>query len=286
MHELRGAGHDPAVPDSHPLLQGGCLDELRMPALPLSEFGDPVGMYLLSCPHCRRPWPNARSPPQAGQIQERGCQYVFKVTAQADLNRQIVRSESCTCFFPELELEIPNQRGQLTTIEGLLTNVLEDLSTDQPAREHTDPDSYAKIEAFCDRIRNTISGVALPFYLKLDDPAGNSWIEPQPGDPRGKWVRTDYIRTSAQNSALGLTDTGDNGVEKPTEAPTTDFSHTEVHTFPATCPSCTRPCNTYMKFVDIPHFKEVVIMSTVCDDCGCMFSHPLIPTCVYLINII
>lgn len=118
-----------------------------------------------------------------------------------------------------------------------------------------------------------------PFHLKLDDPAGNSWVEPQPGDPRGKWVRTDYVRTREQNEALALTDTGETGAEKVSKreeeegvAQQGDFRHNEVHTFPATCPSCVRPCNTYMKFVDIPHFKEVVIMSTVCDDCGCMFS--------------
>ena len=106
-------------------------------------------------------------------------------------------------------------------------------------------------------------------------------MEPQPGDPRGKWTRTDYVRTREQNEALALTDTGDNGVERTAvggegeEGGEKDFRHNEVHTFPATCPSCVRPCNTYMKFVDIPHFKEVVIMSTVCDDCGCMSSPQL-----------
>ena len=89
------------------------------------------------------------------------------------------------------------------------------------------------------------------------------------------------MRTREQNEALGLTDTGDSGVERTAaggeeeEGGEKDFRHTEVHTFPATCPSCVRPCNTYMKFVDIPHFKEVVIMSTVCDDCGCMSPPPL-----------
>lgn len=253
-----------------------------MPALWVSEFGDSVCECAITS-----------SPPsllillpidfrvltfyffyQAGQIQERGCQYVFKVTNKSDLNRQLVKSETCTSSFPELSLEIPAQRGHLTTIEGLLTNVLEDLSSDQPVRQHTDPENYQKIEAFCDRIRNTLAGGGgvFPFHLKLNDPAGNSWVEPQPGDPRGKWVRTDYVRTREQNEALALTDTGDSGVERTTEGGGKDFRHTEVHTFPATCPSCVRPCNTYMKFVEIPHFKEVVLMSTVCDDCGCMFS--------------
>lgn len=195
------------------------------------------------------------------------------------MNRQLVKSETCTTYFPELDLEIPAQRGQLTTIEGLLSNVLEDLSTDQPLRLYTDPESHAKIEGFLDRLRKIMAGEAgaLPLSVKLDDPAGNSWVEPQVRDPRGKWMRTDYVRTREQNEALALTDTsgarnGQEGQEQgETPADPGNFAHNEVHTFPATCPSCVRPCNTYMKFVDIPHFKEVVIMSTVCDDCGCMW---------------
>jgi zinc finger protein len=41
-----------------------------------------------------------------------------------------------------------------------------------------------------------------------------------------------------------------------------------VYSFPATCPGCTKHCVTHMKMVEIPHFKQVVIMSTVCDQCG------------------
>jgi len=47
-----------------------------------------------------------------------------------------------------------------------------------------------------------------------------------------------------------------------------DIIPNEVYSFPATCPGCTRHCVTHMKMVDIPHFKQVVIMSTVCDQCG------------------
>lgn len=201
-----------------------------------------------------------------------------------------MKSETCTVSFPELILEIPAQRGHLTTIEGVLANVIEDLAADQLVRKHTDPASYEKIEAFCDRIKNVIAGErqgSFPFHIKLDDPAGNSWVEPQPGDPRGKWVRTDYMRTKEQSEGLGLTDTGDTGVQHSSEDASAatgggegqtdgDFRHSEVHTFPATCSSCVRPCNTYMKFVEIPHFKEVVLMSTVCDDCGCMFPPPFL----------
>jgi zinc finger protein len=46
-----------------------------------------------------------------------------------------------------------------------------------------------------------------------------------------------------------------------------DFTD-EVFSFHADCSSCGAPCDTKMKMVDIPYFKEVVLMSTCCDNCG------------------
>ncbi|KAJ2626166.1 nucleolar zinc-finger protein, partial [Coemansia sp. RSA 1290] len=42
----------------------------------------------------------------------------------------------------------------------------------------------------------------------------------------------------------------------------------EILTFPANCSSCNVPCETRMQMVDIPHFQEVIIMSTTCESCG------------------
>ncbi|KAK3107474.1 hypothetical protein FSP39_015361 [Pinctada imbricata] len=42
----------------------------------------------------------------------------------------------------------------------------------------------------------------------------------------------------------------------------------KVMVFRDNCPHCQSPCDTNMKVVDIPHFKEVVIMSTNCEFCG------------------
>ena len=39
-------------------------------------------------------------------------------------------------------------------------------------------------------------------------------------------------------------------------------------TFPTNCPGCNVPIETHMKMVDIPFFKEVVLMATTCDACG------------------
>ena len=42
----------------------------------------------------------------------------------------------------------------------------------------------------------------------------------------------------------------------------------QVLTFKTNCSHCNSPCDTNMKMVDIPFFKKVVIMATMCDACG------------------
>ncbi len=42
----------------------------------------------------------------------------------------------------------------------------------------------------------------------------------------------------------------------------------EVMTFPSNCYNCNVPTPTKMVVVDIPYFKEVVIMAMSCDQCG------------------
>lgn len=237
-----------------------------------------VVLMSFECPHCGFKNCEVQS---ASEIQPRGCTYTLRVESAADLDRQLVKADSCLCRFVQLDLEIPPQRGQLTTVEGLLATVLDDLAAGQAERREQQPAAWQQIEAFLERARDVLAARrGLPVTLVVDDPAGNSWIEPRPGDPRGKWERRDYERSPAQNERLGLTDTSasepgpgsdhdrDPNCDQHDDDDDDPIRPDEVHTFPATCPSCVRPCNTHMKMVEIPHFREVVIMSTVCDACG------------------
>ena len=174
--------------------------------------------------------------------------------------------------FPALSLEIPAQRGKLTTVEGLLSTVLEDLSGDQEKRKDVDPETWTKIEEFIAKGKEMLEGKAFPWEITLDDPAGNSWVEPDPADERGKWVHAEYLRTPEQNEALGLNPENEERGVSTVGAKDDNYDEItkdEVYSFPATCSTCQAPCVTHMKMVDIPHFSEVVIMSTVCDSCGC-----------------
>lgn len=255
-----------------------------------------IVIMSFDCPHCG--FANSEVQP-AGEIQQRGVKFVFKIDEQKDTSRQLVKSDTCVLRVEEIDLEIPPGRGQLTNIEGILSMIAQDLERKQPERKDVIPEVYEKIETIIGQLTAMSAGYNLPFTLTLDDPAGNSWIEPSTKDASAKWVRQDYNRSPAQNAALGLAAEAskgtaeaepDNAVEMRPEyqvatqmypempaRPTTtnvdatatdDIIENQVYSFPASCPGCTNPCVTNMKMVNIPHFKQVVLMSTVCDHCG------------------
>lgn len=202
----------------------------------------------------------------AGTIQPKGSSYILRLTEMSDFERSVVKSDTAIVKFTELDLEVPAGRGQLTNVEGLLSTIIDDLEIGQEARKEQAPEVYAKIDEIIKKGRAMLAGEAFPFRLSVDDPAGNSWITPNMRDGVGKWEKRDYVRTPEQNEALGLGtgDPADAGQDTTDE----DIVPDQVYEFPATCPGCMHPCTTNMKMVDIPHFKAVVLMSTVCSDCG------------------
>ncbi|KAK4455697.1 ZPR1 zinc-finger domain-containing protein [Podospora aff. communis PSN243] len=213
-----------------------------------------------SCDHCG--FQNNEIQP-AGTFQLKGVHYELRLTAMADFERQVVKSDTATVKFIELDVEVPAGRGQLTNVEGLLSTILNDLESGQEERKEQAPEVYAKIEEILAKGKKMLAGEAFPFRVSVDDPAGNSFITPDMRDGVGKWEKREYLRTPEQNEALGLTDT-----VKTDLTDDGDIIPDQVYQFPASCPGCMHPCTTNMKMVDIPHFRQVVIMNTTCDDCG------------------
>ena len=62
-----------------------------------------------------------------------------------DFNRQVVKSETATVRFNELDIEIPPKRGQLINVEGILQEMIEDLQADQEERKKIQPEIYEKL---------------------------------------------------------------------------------------------------------------------------------------------
>lgn len=205
----------------------------------------------------------------ANSIAEKGVLYSCRVTQSQDLNRQVVKSEYGSLRIPDIDFEIPSgtQRGLLNTIEGFIMKAIEDLQQDQPYRKEQDEALYQQIEAVLISLRDLIT-LKKQFTVILEDHSGNSYIE-NPYTPRADphlFVQH-YLRTPEQNKVVGIFPQEDE--EQEGEVNEADkVQKDEVFSFPANCSACTGRCDTKMKMVDIPYFKEVVIMSTVCDHCG------------------
>ncbi|KAJ6498025.1 zf-ZPR1-domain-containing protein [Mycena vitilis] len=237
----------------------------------------------------------------AGAIRPEGTVYTARILQRPDLDRQIVRSETCEIYIPEYELTLPaSKRGQLTTVEGLIRDVVADLSMDQPLRRIQDPEGYGKIDVLVGKLKEILGdeeeeeeesdapkiqvGTAaqklhLPmpaFTLKLDDPAGNSWIEFVGSMADPKWNMRTYPRTFQQNVDLGLVAAPEEGQPLATlkeeaqdeSGEAVEDENEEIFVFHGVCSSCGHPLDTLMKKVVIPYFKDVLIMSTNCDRCG------------------
>jgi len=213
--------------------------------------------------------------------------YTAKILVRSDLDRQIVRSPTCEIVIPELELTLPaTNRGQLTTVEGLVRDVVSDLSMDQPLRRIQDEDGHMTIEALLEKLRAILGdkkedgepqedkleqaaapaktsdkdAPVPPFTIRLDDPAGNSWIEFIGSMSDSKWNMRTYHRTLEQNVVLGLVapeEEPPTGGEDGEEASSVNDAVTddEVFVFHGHCSSCGHPLDTMMKKVTIPYFQ-------------------------------
>ena len=214
-----------------------------------------------------------------GVIQEKGLRVKVVISSERDLCRQVVKSDFATVTIPELDLEIPpkGQKGEISTVEGILARTVAALEQDQPVRRHMDPEGAEQIEKFVARIQDTLK-LQEPFVLEIDDPTGNSFIENPnaPGLDPGREVNN-YTRSKEQDHSLGLYSEEELQSEDPIlnkipeeneDVLDEEKLKEEVLSFPTNCPECNAPAETKMKITSIPYFKEVVIMATVCEVCG------------------
>ncbi|CAG5118612.1 unnamed protein product [Candidula unifasciata] len=230
-------------------------------------FFKEVIVSSFSCDHCG--YKNAELQP-GGRIQDRGVCYKVNVTAGQDLNRQVVQTQYATIKIPKLEFEIPPGKSSLTTIEGVIDRAVEGLEQDQILRRIQHPEVAAQIDEFIKKLQKLKSGNE-PFLFVIDDPSGNSFHAPAK-DPQ--MTVAHYARTRQQDEFLGLIAEQDaeEGTAESTAVGQDDGegfnTQNEVLSFQTNCPRCASACDTHMKLVNIPHFKEVVIMCTTCDKCG------------------
>ncbi|XP_030382626.1 zinc finger protein ZPR1 [Scaptodrosophila lebanonensis] len=230
-----------------------------------------VVLMSFKCDHCGATNNELQS---ASEIQKSGIRIELLVKSVSDLNRRVVRSDFSSLTIPEVELEIPvqSQKGEVTTVEGIIERTITGLSQDQEKRRIDHPTEAASIDAYIERLRK-LKEMEVPFHLQLEDISGNSFIENPFGLTTDPQLKTKHFtRTKEQNEQLGLYEQNheDSHLLKPIaedEWPIENL-HGEVLQFKTNCPNCNAPCETNMKLTNIPHFKEVVIMATVCGSCG------------------
>ena len=231
------------------------------------------------CEHCQ--FKNNEIKP-AGEIQEQGSKYTFRLNSPEDMERQVVKSDTAVLRIEDLEIEVPAGRGRLTNVEGILSEVLKDLEGDQKLRKKEDPELYEKIDAVVQPLIKMLLGAKFPFTISLDDAAGNSWIEPSPSDSKskGRYIHSQYPRTPKQNEILGL---GEASAEQnsgsaeivPQLQPEdgggmedVEILEGQTYNLPVYCPGCTKSAQMLIQMVNIPHFKQVIVSTTLCDICG------------------
>ncbi|XP_017768531.1 PREDICTED: zinc finger protein ZPR1 [Nicrophorus vespilloides] len=215
-----------------------------------------------------------------GQVAEKGIRLKLSVEKTDDLNRQVVKSDFTSVKIVELDFEIPakSQKGEVTTVEGIIDRSVQGLEQDQVLRRIQHPEAAQQIDEFVARLK-ALKMLETHFTLILEDITGNSFIE-NPNAPYkdASCVAEYFIREKEQNHELGLytdEEIGDSDVQKDAilhpikedEFPLEDLQG-EVMQFQTNCNNCGAPCETNMKMTNIPHFKEVVIMATVCETCG------------------
>jgi zinc finger protein len=215
--------------------------------------------------------------------------YTVKVLNRGDLDRQLIRSEACSINIPEFQLVLPPSRGQLTTVEGLLRDIVADLSVQQPLRRIQDENAYTKIQEIIDGLKEIIADdededegkdkrekrelsnedpVTRAITITLDDPSGNSFLEFVGSMSDLKWNMRTYERSLEQNRQLGLAPPAENAEENAADEAEQGSGgvNEEVLEFPGICSRCGRPLITRMKKVSIPYFK-------VCIECP-LILHP------------
>eukprot|EP01017_Pseudomicrothorax_dubius_P011168 TRINITY_DN14129_c0_g1_i1.p1 TRINITY_DN14129_c0_g1~~TRINITY_DN14129_c0_g1_i1.p1 ORF type:complete len:450 (+),score=123.51 TRINITY_DN14129_c0_g1_i1:138-1487(+) len=140
-----------------------------------------------------------------GKIAPNGLHIEFEVRSTDDYRREIVKSEFATVSIPEVGLEIPKGKGQISTVEGIVQKVIDDLETSQEDRRQVDPQTAAQIDEYLVKLRRVAEGQDFPFHFIIDDPAGNSFVQ-NPNFPKeDPQIRAkNYPRTRQQLEDMGF----------------------------------------------------------------------------------
>ncbi|KAI6009366.1 hypothetical protein BKA83DRAFT_12139 [Pisolithus microcarpus] len=208
----------------------------------------------------------------------------------AGLGRWIVRLEACTVEIPDIELQLPPARGQLTTVEGLLRDIVADLSSDPPVRRILDEahqgtgnwsglvrTGHTKIQHINNGTKDVLSDEEVEDEV---DEAGQVFLCYREEQSRPKQLPSNLTipretpmsnsleaygrsRRMRAKSRFGVASSG--GEREGTSDDMTEGdgegagdTNEEIHKFMGVCSRCARSLIIRMKNVSIPYFQVCV----------------------------
>eukprot|EP00808_Paulinella_micropora_P015060 g23627.t1 len=268
--------------------------ETRLMLTNIPYFRDII-VSSFDCPHCN--FAESEIKP-ANSLQAKGCRYEIAIKSKAeapdaahrDLNRQVIRGEWCTVLVPHIDFEAPGrgQKAEITTVEGLLSSFADGLEATyvQSKQENVSSEQVSQIQAIVNDMRQC-STAEKAFKLVLDDPSGNSFLE-NPNAPLLDFpeVKTQfYNRTKEQVETMGWSwedEQSSFAAENKGATARVELSedikrkveerleqlHEKTAELPGICHSCHKENLTRFATTEIPHFKEILIFCTSCDNCG------------------
>jgi zinc finger protein len=262
--------------------------ETRLLLVRIPHFRE-VLVSSFNCPNCG--WRDS-GVQETAEIGETGVCYELAVRTPADLQRTVVLSAYASVRVPELELEAPaSGRGRFTTVEGLVTQMVDDLRSYVNECDKLSEDEAGKLRVVVSRLEAfAVDGEG--FHIIVDDPAGNSFLDilDADGKPCSSGTMRRYPRTHEMNVRLGLSVDEDaelNGRTSRTfdqasadgqltavdDAASTrdaapDFSRREVLRISTECPACGKMGENRIHETNIPHFRDILLIAFTCEHCG------------------
>ncbi|KAA6352689.1 MAG: putative ZPR1 zinc-finger domain protein, partial [Streblomastix strix] len=99
------------------------------------------------------------------------------------------------------------RKGEISTVEGIISKTAESLEQEQPVRKICEPDIAVKIDNFIQKLKSLLdrSGNQRNFTFVIDDPTGNSFVQnilAPLQDPKCK--SRSYTRSREQCEIIGL----------------------------------------------------------------------------------
>ncbi|OVA05104.1 zinc finger protein [Macleaya cordata] len=146
-----------------------------------------------------------------GHVPEKGKRITVLVKNKDDLSRDVIKSDHASVKVPELDLELASGTlgGLVTTIEGLIVQICENLDRVHGfgCGDSLDDWKRSKWQDFNARL-NKLLNVEEPWTLILDDGLARSFVSPVTDaiEDDHQLIFEEYERSWDQNEELGLND--------------------------------------------------------------------------------